>query len=99
MAEQLGYFLSRLDGTAEGNGTLLDSSIVLYGSSNSETHNNRNYPLVLAGGSQLGFQHGAYRRFAEDVPLTNLFVSILNRVGVESERFADSTGPLSKIDT
>ena len=52
--EQLAYFLQRLQDTRENEGTLLDHTMVLYGSSNSTTHNNTNYPLVLAGGDKLG---------------------------------------------
>ena len=97
MAEQLAYFLSRLSATEEANGSLLDNSIVLYGSSNSQTHNNNNYPLVLAGGGQFGLKHGSYRKFADTVPLSNLFVTMLQRLGVNHPTFADSTGELSDL--
>ena len=78
--EQFAYFLKRLQETREGEGNLLDRTVVLYGSSNSNTHNNTNYPLVVAGGGKLGFKHGFYRRFGSDVPLSNLFVTMMNRV-------------------
>ena len=55
MVEQLTYFLERLQSTQEGDGTLLDRTMVLYGSSNSTTHNNSNYPLVFAGGNKLAY--------------------------------------------
>ncbi len=97
MAQQLAYFLDRLSSAPEENGSLLDNSIVLYGSSNSNTHDNRNYPLVLAGGRQLGLQHNSYLKFNEDVPLSNLFVTMLNRVGVETNAFVDSTGEISEL--
>lgn len=97
MAQQLAYFLDRLSNAKEGNGSVLDKTIVLYGSSNSNTHDNRNYPLVLAGGQSLGFQHGRYLKFNEDVPLSNLFVTMLNRVGVETESFVDSTGEITQL--
>ena len=95
MAEQFAYFLDRLKSAEEGEGTLLDNSLVLYGSSNSTTHNNRNYPLILAGGRSMNFRHGQYLRCSEDVPLSNLFVTMLNRLGVETDAFADSTGDLT----
>jgi len=97
MAQQLAYFLDRLSNAQEANGSVLDNSIVLYGSSNSNTHENRNYPLVLAGGRELGFQHGRFLKFAEEVPLSNLFVTMLNRVGVETESFVDSTGEITEL--
>lgn len=97
MAQQFAYFLNRLESAKEGDGSVLDNSVILYGSSNSNTHNNNNYPLVLAGGNQLGFQHGRYLRFGDDIPLSNLMVTMLNRVGVQTEAFSDSTGPLSEL--
>ncbi|MFP6766298.1 MAG: DUF1552 domain-containing protein, partial [Planctomycetaceae bacterium] len=99
MAEQFGYFLGRLAATEEKHGSMLDNSVILYGSSNSQTHNNTNYPLILAGGGRLGLQHGQYRRFGSEVPLSNLFVTMLNSVGVQTEKFADSTGPLNALLT
>ncbi len=94
MAEQLAYFLERLRTAQESNGSVLDNSVILYGSSNSTTHDNRNYPLVLAGGRQLGLEHGQYRKYSEEVPLSNLFVTMLNSVGVHCDTFADSTADL-----
>lgn len=97
MASQLAYFLNRLATAKEQHGSVLDNSVVLYGSSNSQTHNNTNYPLVLAGGRQLGLQHGQYLKFGSDVPMSNLFVSMLNAVDVKSDTFADSTNQMSEV--
>lgn len=97
MAEQLAYFLNRLESAKEEHGSLLDNTVVLYGSSNSTTHNNNNYPLVLAGGGKLGLKHGRYLKFSKDVPLSNLFVTMLQAVGVDAPRFADSTGELNAV--
>jgi len=97
MAEQFGYFLMRLASAKEGDHSVLDNSLVLYGSSNSTTHNNQNYPLILAGGSNLGLQHGRYLKFGNDVPMSNLFVTMLNRFGKETKAFADSTGELTEL--
>lgn len=97
LTEQLAYFIGRLKETPEGDGSLLDQTVLLYGSSNSKTHVNRNYPLVLAGGRSLGLKHDHYLKYEEDVPLSNLFVSILQSLGVETDRFADSTGTLNGI--
>ena len=81
----------------EGDGTVLDHSLVFYGSSNSQTHNNSNYPLVLAGGNQLGIRHGNFHKLSDKTPLANLFVTMLNRLDVQSESFADSTGELTDV--
>ncbi|MGB0155466.1 MAG: DUF1552 domain-containing protein [Verrucomicrobiales bacterium] len=97
MTAQLVRFLTRLRDTQEGDSNLLDTTQVLYGSSNSKTHVNRNFPLLLAGGSKLGHQHGSYLRFSEKVPMSNLFVSILQAMGLEDESFVDSTGPLEGL--
>lgn len=97
LAEQLARFLSRLNTTQEGDGTLLDHTMVLYGSSNSTTHNNNNYPLLLAGGNGLGLKHGQVHNHSKDTPLTNLHVTMLNRLGVPTESFVDSTGELTDL--
>ena len=97
MASQFGNFLERLRSTPEAGGTMLDHTIALYGSSNSETHNNTNYPLLLAGGNGLGLKHGRYVKFGEETPLSNLFVTVLDRLDVPVRNFADSTGEMSEI--
>ncbi len=97
LANQLAYFLTRLKETPEGDGNLLDHTMVLYGSSNSKTHQNRNYPLVLAGGSKLGLRHGQFLKLGEQMPLANVFVTMLNRLNVPIESFADSTGECSEL--
>ena len=73
--------------------------MVLYGTSNSQTHNNNNYPLLLAGGSELGLKHGQLVKYSADTPLTNLYVTMLNRLGVPTESFVDSTGELTELLT
>jgi hypothetical protein len=97
MTEQLTYFLQRLKSTQEGDGTLLDRTMVLHGCSNSITHNNNNYPLIFAGGNKLGLQHNHYVKVGSDVPMSNLFVTMLDKMGVEVPVFADSTGELTPI--
>ena len=97
-ATQHAYFLERLRSIEEGDGNLLDHTVVLWGSAHPHnSHNTQNYPVQVAGGGRLGFQHGALHRFVgeEKVPLANLFVSMLDAVDVPVERFADSTGPLT----
>lgn len=96
-AGNLAYFLGKLAAVKEGNGTLLDNTFVLYGSSNSNTHNNLNYPLVLAGGKGLGFKHGDHRRFGNTIPLSNLYLTLLHRMGIEQKAFADSKGEMTEL--
>jgi hypothetical protein len=63
------------------------------------SHSTKNYPIQLAGGSHLGLEHGYLHEFvgAKKVPLTNLFVSMLNAVDVPVKKFADSTGPMTEV--
>ncbi|MDB4766560.1 DUF1552 domain-containing protein [bacterium] len=98
LASQYAYFIKRLKETKDEHGSLLDNTLVLYGSACSSTHNARNYPLVLSGGSNMGVQHGSYTQFdEEETPMSNLFVSMLNAVGAPTESFADSTGKLPAV--
>ncbi len=97
LAQELTHFLNRLKSTPEADGNLLDHTLVFFGSSNSNTHNNTNYPLLLAGGSQLGLKHGQFLKYGQNVPLSNLYVTMLNRLGVPTDGFVDSTGELLEI--
>lgn len=97
LAENLARFLQRLKDTPEGDGNMLDRTLVLYGSSNSRTHQNRNYPLLLAGGRKLGLKHNQFLHFDERTPMSNVFVTMLQALGVETEKFVDSTGPLEGL--
>lgn len=97
LAQQFAYFVGRMKETRDEHGPLLDRTMVLYGSACSTMHNASNYPLVLAGGSQLGVKHSHYTRFPDEVHCSNLFVSMLQTVGVETESFADSTGAISGV--
>jgi hypothetical protein len=99
-AEQHAYFLKRLRDTPEGDGNMLDRTVVLWGSAHPHaSHSTKNYPIHLAGGNRLGFKHGRLHAFEGEkkVPLANLFVSMLNAVDVPTETFADSTGRMSEI--
>jgi len=92
------YLLNRLSEMKEGDGSALDSTCLFYGSSNSKTHNTTtNYPLVLIGGSSMVYQHGQYPKFENDTPLSNLFVTIQNRMGATADTFADSNGSLEMV--
>ena len=91
-------FLRKLRDTDEEGTSLLDQTQVLLGSNlgNASSHNNRNMPIILAGG---GYDHGQHLAFNPDInaPLPNLFVSMLHNLGIEREQFASSTGPLSGL--
>lgn len=97
LAQNLAYFLNRLRSTPEGDSNMLDRTLVLYGSSNSRTHQNVNYPLLLAGGGKLGLKHGQYRQYDDTTPMSNLLVTMLQALNVPVNHFADSTGPLSEL--
>jgi len=92
-------FLAKLHSTGDGAGTLLDQTMVLLGSNlgNASSHSNENLPVLLAGG---GFKHGQHLPFNRDknTPLANLFVTMLQRLGVESDRFASSSGTLTGLE-
>ena len=93
----LAYLIKRLSEMKEGEGSVLDNTCLFYGSSNSKTHNNNNYPLVLAGGKDMGFGHGQYLKFGSEVPLSNLFVTIQKSLGAKADSFADSTGEMREV--
>ena len=100
-AQQHAYFLQRLKDADEGNGSnMLDNTVVIWGSGHPHAaHNNKNYPVQIAGGNKLGFKHGNLHKFTgnKKVPLANLFVSMLNAVDVPVKKFADSTGPMKEL--
>ena len=96
--EMFANFLKKMDSIQEGNGTLLDNTFCFYGCATSKTHKSTNYPIILSGGKNLGFKHGEFRQYDESrVPLSNLFLSIVNKYGLETNKFADSTGTLDEI--
>ena len=95
-AKQFAYFINKMKNTKDIHGSLLDNTLILYGSACSTTHNARNYPLILAGGSKMGVNHGEYTVFDEKQErLSNLYLNMLNRLDVNTESFSDSTGRLS----
>lgn len=99
-AEQHAYFLKRLRDTPEGDGNMLDTTVVLWGSAHPHgSHGTKDYPIQIAGGNKLGFKHGNLHNFEGErkKPLSNLFVSMLNAVDAPVEKFADSTGELTEI--
>lgn len=119
LSEEFGRFAGKLKGTTEvgGAGNMLDNTVLLFGSASSGFHLSRNYPLILAGGRNMGFRHGQFLRYGErppqdlpsgdagyrsemdyaELPLSNLFVTMLQRLGVETETFAGSTGAFDEV--
>lgn len=95
LSKQLAHFFDRLTHYKDRNGSVLDNTIVLFGSGASTTHNSRNLPTLIAGGSAMGLQHGTYWRNGE-TRMSNVYLSIQRSLGIEKESFADSTGTLSQ---
>ncbi len=122
-AEEFGRFAQKLKETPEpnGSGSMLDNTLAMHGSASSSFHLSRNYPLITAGGKNLGFTNGRYLKFGtgnednqagagivsdegwtgkmavEELPLAKLFVTILQRLGVESDEFGGQTGTLTRV--
>lgn len=94
LRHSMGYFVSRLNGIPDGDGTLLDHSLVLYGSGmgNSQDHNHSELPVVLAGGASGRMKGGQHVRVASGTPISNLLVTMLDKVDVPVDGFADSNG-------
>jgi hypothetical protein len=123
-AEEFGRFVSKLKNTIEpsGEGNMLDNTFAMHGSASSSFHLSRNYPIISAGGKNLGFANGRYLNYVglredgslpgagvtsdagwtskvveEEPPLGKLFVSILQRLGVETDSFAGYSGALARV--
>jgi hypothetical protein len=94
-----GEFLQKLKNTPEGNGSLLDHSLYLYGSGigNPNVHDHTNLPIILAGGAAGGMKGNRHIRFKKPTPLANLHLTLLDKVGVRLDSFADSTGKLTDL--
>ncbi len=97
--QQFAYFLERLKSIPEGEGTLLDQCMVVYGSglSDGNRHNNENLPVLLAGRGGGSLTPGRHIRYQEETPMTNLFMALLDRVGVDVPYIGDSTGSLTNL--
>jgi uncharacterized protein DUF1552 len=97
-ATMFGYFLERLRTTADGDGSLLDHAMIVYGGaiSDGNQHLHDNLPILVAGGGG-GIKGGRHLRFPKDTPVTNLYVTLLDKMGVPAERLGDSTGRLEHL--
>jgi hypothetical protein len=94
-----GYFLDKLRSTPDGEGNLLDHSLLLYGGciSDPNLHSHSPLPVLLAGGAAGQLKGGRHIRYAPDTPMTNLLTSMLEKVNVETGRIGDATGTLSDL--
>jgi hypothetical protein len=92
-------FLKKLKETPEGDGSLLDHSLLLYGSGigNPNIHDHTNLPTIVAGGAAGGMKGNRHIRYQKPTPLANLHLSLLDKVGVRLDSFADSTGKLNEL--
>jgi hypothetical protein len=94
----LGRFLAAMKGTTEGGSSLLDQTVIFYGSNlgNGSAHSCENLPILLAGG---GFKHAGHVAFdrKNNKPLSNLFVRMVQQMGIEMDRFGSSTGTLTEV--
>ena len=93
------YFLEKLKATREGNGTLLDHSLYLYGSGmgNPNLHDHVNLPILVAGGGAGKMKGGRHIKYAQPAPLANLHLTLLDKVGVRLDSFADSRGKVDEL--
>jgi len=93
------YLVERLKQTPDGDGTLLDHSMYLLGSGmgNPDVHDHSNLPIVVAGGGAGRLRGGRHIKYAQQTPLANLHLTLLDKVGVHLDRFVDSTGKVAEI--
>lgn len=97
--EQLTYLLEKLDSIPEGEGTLLDHSMILYGSGNSDgnRHSHHDLPIILAGQGSGTLKSGRHIQYPKETPLNNLWLSMLNRMDVNLKQLGDSTSILEGL--
>ncbi len=98
--QQVAYFLEKMDSIREADGnTLLDNSMIVYGAGigDGDRHNHDDLPILLAGGGAGTLKQGKHIKFAANTPLNNLYLSLLDRMGVHAETIGDSTGRLTTL--
>jgi hypothetical protein len=93
------HFLHKLASTPDGDGSLLDHSVILYGAgiSDSNTHFHDNLPIAVLGARDAGIKGGRHLRYSQETPVTNLYLTLLERLGVNAEKLGDSTGRLALL--
>ena len=97
--QQFAHLVARMEAMPEGDGTLLDHTALLYGTgiSDSNTHFHDDLPIAVVGGQSAGIRGGRYVRHPQGTPIANLYVSLLDRLGVHVDSFGDSTGRLETL--
>ena len=98
-SQMFAYFLERMRSTPDGDGTLLDHSMIVYGSSLSDgnLHVHNDLPILLVGGGAGRINTGHHIRYPDETPTTNLFLTLLDKLGIPLENFGDSTGRLELL--
>ncbi len=93
----LAYLLGRLRSIREGDSTLLDNSMIVYGSglSDGNLHEHYDLPVLLLGGGSGKIKGGQHLQYPSETPMSNLYLTLLHKVGIKEERFGDSTGTLA----
>lgn len=97
--EQFAYFINKLKSTSDGDGTLLDRIMVVYGSglSDGNQHTHNDLPAILAGAGNGALRPGRHVRYPKETPMNNLYVALLDHMGVPPEKIGDSTGELEHL--
>jgi hypothetical protein len=97
--EMFAHLIGKLKAVKEGDGTLLDHSMIVYGAAigDGNRHNHDELPLILAGGGGGTLTPGRHVKYPFETPMCNLFLSMMDRMGVKEERFGDSTGRLTDL--
>jgi hypothetical protein len=100
LVEQFSYFLQKLKGMREGEGTLLDRCMIVYGSaiSDANRHDHHDLPILLAGRGGSTLPTGQHLRVSRETPMSNLFLSLLDRAGAKVDSFGDATSRLTELD-
>jgi hypothetical protein len=98
--EQFAYFLDKLRAIKEGDGNVLDHSMIVYGSgiSDGDRHNHDDLPILVAGKANGTIKGGRHLVYPKNTPLNNLYLSMLDRIGAPTPKLGDSTGALPKLD-
>lgn len=98
-AEQFGYLVRKLKAIREGEGTLLDHTMLAYGGSlrDGNKHEHHDLPILIAGNGGGAFKTGRNIKFAPETPMANLFLPMLDRMGIHEPRFGDSNGMLKGL--
>ena len=97
--QQVAYFLGKLKAAQDGENTLLDNAMVMYGGGigNGNLHNHERLPIFVAGGGAGTLKGGRHFAFKDDTPVSNLLRTILDKAGVETEKIGDSTGFIAEL--